>query len=116
EDPSKVVTYTYDSYDSATNRRFDTVVTPHDGTTTMYYDVHGNLIEIDSPQGDITYSYDLATGQKTSVTTTNTHITYGYDQEGRLQTVTVHELDGATLSDPLAWIPTAPYRTKDSCR
>jgi len=100
------VTYTYDSLDG-TGRRYDTVTITSsenpsaNGTTTTYYDVHGNLVEIDSPQGNITYTYDLATGQKTSVSTSKTHITYAYDHEGRLATVTTATLEGTTLTTPL---------------
>ncbi len=102
-DASKVVTYTYDNYDSQ-NRRYDTVTiadtaSPNDnGTTTTYYDTAGDIVEIDSPQGDITYTYNDSTGQKTGETTNNTDIQYAYDQEGRLATVTVDKLDGASVT------------------
>ena len=47
------------------------------------------------------YAYDLATGNKIEVWTTNTDIHYAYDQAGELTTVTVTKLDGQTLSSPL---------------
>lgn len=52
------MTYTYDNYDSS-GRRYDTVTisgpasTNDNGTTTSYYNTDGQLVEIESPQGDI---------------------------------------------------------------
>ncbi len=100
---SKIVTYTYDNHDSQ-NRRYDTVTindtaSPNDnGATTTYYDTEGDIVEIDSPQGTITYTYNDSTGQKTGETTNNTDIQYAYDQEGRLASVTVDKLDGGSVT------------------
>ncbi len=100
---AKVVTYTYDNYDSQ-NRRYDTVTINDtaslndNGATTTYYDTEGDIVEIDSLQGTITYTYNDSTGQKTGETTNNTDIQYAYDQEGRLATVTVDKLDGASIT------------------
>lgn len=115
----RVVTYSYDNYDFLIGlsgfvfARYDTVTISDatnpdaDGTTSTYYDAEGGVIEIDSTvggasavQGDIAYTYDPATGQKTGVTTANTHVTYGYDQGGRLRTVTAATLDGQALAQP----------------
>jgi RHS repeat-associated protein len=79
----------------------DTTTADSTGTTTDHYDAEGDLIEVDSPQGTIDYGYDLATGEHTSTTTANTSIAYGYDDQGRLITTTVSELNGAPLSTPL---------------
>ena len=105
-DAAEVVIYTYDQYDDQ-GRRYDTVTVTSaqnpaaDGTTTSYYDVLGNLVEIDSPQGDVHYAYDPATGEKTEVWTANTDVLYAYDALGRLTTVTTVKLDGAALTTPL---------------
>ena len=101
----EVVTYSYDNHD-ASHRRYDTVTVAdasgYDGggtkVTTSYYDTEGQLVEVDSPQGDIHYAYDPATGQKTEVTTANTDITYAYDDLGQLTTVTADTLDGSAAS------------------
>jgi fibro-slime domain-containing protein/RHS repeat-associated protein len=105
--PTVAVTYAYDRYDAS--RRYETVTTVTDtanpgavGSTTSYYDLEGRLVEIDTVQGGATYwvryAYDPATGQKTDVTTANTHVRYAYDQNGRLQTVKADKLDGQDLS------------------
>ncbi|MHC5537619.1 RHS repeat-associated core domain-containing protein [Singulisphaera rosea] len=100
---STTVTYTYDTADSnGDGGHYDTVVSTAAGTTTSYFDVNGNLVKLTSPQGTINYTYNLATGLKTAVTTTNTDTQYGYDDLGRLKTVTVDKLDGISLGSPLA--------------
>ncbi|MDR3665124.1 MAG: proprotein convertase P-domain-containing protein, partial [Mycobacterium sp.] len=99
--PSVTVTYTYDNPDTTNDGgHYDTVTTP-EGLTTSYYDVNGNLVKQESPEGTIEYTYNLATGLETSVSTANTAIQYGYDALGRMSTVTVTELDGAAVSAPL---------------
>lgn len=108
--PTKTVTYAYDIYDAA--GRHDTVTTPDDGVTDRTYDVEGHLIKITSPQGTVSYGYDPATHQQTSLTTANTHVTYAYDQEGRLQTVTADKLNGANLGTPL--VTTYGYDLNDN--
>jgi YD repeat-containing protein len=105
--PSTIVTYTYDNPDANNDGgQYDTV-TVNGALTTSYYDVNGNLVEIASPQGTIDYTYDPATGEKTGVSTANTDIEYGYDEEGRLTSVTTDKLDGTTL--PTAQVTTYTY-------
>jgi RHS repeat-associated protein len=99
--PSETDTYTYQNWDGNGDGGYTNTVTGPGGTTTSQYDVHGNLVSVASPQGTINYSYDLATGRETEVSTANTDIQYAYDQEGRLSTVTTTKLDGATLGTPL---------------
>ena len=109
--PTKAVTDTYDNYVGDSGLRDDTVTTPDDGTTSSYYDASGNLVEVDSPQGRIVYGYDAATGQKVETSTEDaggaviTDIRYGYDPEGRLQTVTADVLDG----NPVDLVATYAY-------
>jgi uncharacterized protein RhaS with RHS repeats len=52
------------------------------GVTMSTYDVNGNLVELQSPQGTINYTYDPATGEETGVSTGNTSTQYSYDQAG----------------------------------
>jgi RHS repeat-associated protein len=68
--------------------------------TSFTYDVEGNLSQVNSPEGVINYSYDLATGRMTSLCTANSEQDYSYDALGRLQTVTVVRRNGATLITP----------------
>jgi RHS repeat-associated protein len=83
---------------SATGPR---VLLQPDRETDSRYDLHGQLVEIDSPQGAINYAYDPATGAETDVTTANTHVHYAYNDLGLLQTVTADKLNGSTLGTPL---------------
>ncbi len=104
------ITYTYgeanpDPQGNYTNTVSDTLGNSISDT----YDVNGNLVQIAStvptPGGTsnftINYTYNLATGQETGVSTANTNIQYAYDQAGELLTVTTTELDGTTLPAPL---------------
>ena len=70
------------------------------GVTTSTYDVNGNLVELQSPQGTINYTYDPATGEEIGVSTSNTDTQYSYDQAGEMKSVTVTELDGQPLDTP----------------
>jgi YD repeat-containing protein len=63
-------------------------ITDANGTTDFYYDFKSRVIKVNSPQGTINYTYDLETGQKTSVSATSTVTSYTYDLLGRLKTVT----------------------------
>ena len=137
---TKVVTYAYDGYDasgrtfsSVTNDDRSSAALKDNGTTTSYSNAEGQLVEVDSPQGDVHYEYDPTTGQKSRVFTGNpaaptTDIDYAYDGNGRLLTVTAVALDGAAvnlrttyaydLADELVatTLPngTAEYRTYDA--
>jgi len=73
-----------------------------DGTIDSGYDVEGRLVSVVSPQGSVYYSYDDASGLKTrmytdSTTSPTTDVSYGYDREGRLTTVTVNRLNGVSV-------------------
>jgi RHS repeat-associated protein len=68
--------------------------------TEFSYDADGHLTQVNSPEGVINYGYDLATGRHTDTCTANSEIGYGYDQLGRLKTVTVYKRDGSILATP----------------
>ena len=99
----ETVTYTYNDL----NQQYQ--VTDASGTTTDYYDPFGNLVESDTSEGDIHYAFDPVTGNHTDTWTGNashavdgtTWTHYGYDNQGRLMTVTVNNLNGSALSTPL---------------
>jgi RHS repeat-associated protein len=114
--PSELVTYGYEIPDTNNDGGYtDTVTVTRGGsssTTTSFFDVHGNLVQVASPQGTINYSYDPATGAKTEESTFNTDIQYVYDQLGRLVQVKTLKLDGAILTTPL--ITTYAYDLNDN--
>ena len=111
KDPSGTTyeTVTYEYNQNYTQGSYQDIVNDslYSTPTTSTYDVNGNLIKIQSPQGTINYTYDPATGEEIEVsspdplsgTDTDTH--YGYDQAGELTTVTVTSLDDQTLATPL---------------
>jgi RHS repeat-associated protein len=99
--PYETVGYEYNVNNTSDGSYQDIVQDSLAGTTTSTYDVNGNLIQIASPQGTIDYAYNAATGEETEVSTSDTDTQYGYGQAGELTTVTVTELQGATLSTPL---------------
>ena len=68
--------------------------------TEFSYDHDGRLAQVNSPEGVINYGYDLATGRHTSTCTTNSEMAYGYDELGRLKTVSVLKRNGAVVSPP----------------
>ncbi len=92
---TQTFSYTYD----ALGRQ--QTVTDASGTTTDSYDDQGNLIEEQTPEGDIHYVFDPATGRHTETFTDNTDTVYDYDNHGRLTTVTVNKLNGVTLATPM---------------
>jgi RHS repeat-associated protein len=67
--------------------------------TGFSYDVDGHLTQVNSPEGVINYDYDLATGRLAHLCTTNSEALYGYDQLGRLQTVTVIKRNGQPTNE-----------------
>jgi RHS repeat-associated protein len=72
--------------------------------TNYIYDFDGRVTQVNSPEGVINYSYDLATGRLTSTCTTNSYVAYTYDQLGRLKTVTASKRNGST-TDPATLLP-----------
>ncbi len=72
-------------------------VTDASGTTYSTYDAFGNLIESDTPEGDIHYVFNPATGNHTETYTADTQTNYGYDDQGRLISVTVTKLNGSSV-------------------
>jgi len=69
-------------------------------TTEFSCDADGHLTRVDSPEGVINYGYDLATGRHTDTCTANSELGYGYDELGRLKTVTVYKRNGTNLTSP----------------
>ncbi len=72
--------------------------------TTQTYNGKGELIQIDSPEGTVSYEYD-AYGRKTRTFTGDpadpiTDTLYTYDELGRLLTVSVVERNNVTLGTP----------------
>jgi RHS repeat-associated protein len=92
--PIDSVTFTYDNL----GRRSQIVESR--GTTVFGYDAMGNLVRVTSPEGIINYSYDVVTGRKTRTYTDNSDIRYGYDQLGRLMTVSLFKRNGEVLASP----------------
>jgi len=73
---------------------------PTERVTEFGYDPEGRLVRVSTPEGEIRYQYDLATGRHIRTCTANTEVEYRYDELGRLQTVKVLKRNGQTLSQP----------------
>jgi uncharacterized delta-60 repeat protein len=86
------VTYTYD------NMGRQSSVIDASGTNTYSYDIFGNQTQAVTPEGTINYVYDPVTGNHTETYTSNTQTNYGYDNQGRLTSVTSAKLNGGTLT------------------
>jgi YD repeat-containing protein len=107
--PTQTASYTYDHLGR------QQTVTDDSGTTTDHYDDQGNLIEADTPEGNIHYVYSAATDQhietytdsSTSSGQVNTDMVYNYDEQGRLHQVIVEKLNGVVL--PAALITSYTY-------
>jgi RHS repeat-associated protein len=67
--------------------------------TTLAYDFDGRLEQVNTPEGVINYSYDLATDRLTSTCTANSEMDYTYDALGRLKTVHVTKRNGAPVDE-----------------
>jgi RHS repeat-associated protein len=67
--------------------------------TQFAYDLDGRLTQVNSPEGVINYVYDLAVGRLTSTCTTNSYLSYTYDELGRLKTVNVSKRNGQTVNE-----------------
>jgi YD repeat-containing protein len=72
--------------------------TPTVRTTNFTYDVEGNLTQVNSPEGVINYSYDLATGRLLDTCTKNSEEQFNYDALGRLHSVTVAKRNGVAVT------------------
>jgi uncharacterized delta-60 repeat protein len=84
------ITYTYDGL----GRQH--TVTDDSRLTTNYYDAFGNVIEEQTPEGTIHYTYDQATQQHVQTYTDNTDTLYAYDSRGRLVNIYVLKAGGVT--------------------
>jgi RHS repeat-associated protein len=76
------------------------ISTPTTRYTYFSYDIDGHVTQINAPEGVINYGYDLATGRLIETNTKNSDVQYGYDELGRLKTVTAIKRNGATLTTP----------------
>ncbi len=108
----ETITYQYHANEDSKGDYHDIVSsTTGVGTTTTdsEYDVNGNLIQITTTEPaasnvkntQIDYTYNLATGEETGVSTGDTSIQYGYDQAGELTSVTVNELNDQPVAPSL---------------
>jgi len=91
-DPTETVQYFYD------NLGLMTEVIEGEETTIFEYDIEGNLLSIDSPQGIVNYDYALITNSRIATWTDNTDTQYGYDELGSLSSVELIEVNGSTVS------------------
>ena len=100
---SETVTYTYTSLGQLYQLTDASGTTP----TTYTYDVFGNETQAVTPEGTINYYFDPATqlhtetwteasGSSTNKANAVTDILYGYDQFGRLASVSQSKINGAT--------------------
>ncbi len=75
--------------------------TPATGSKTLSYDAQNRVTSVNTPQGTLTHTYDVATGRVTETSTQYTDTRYTYDPLGRLSTATVDEANGVALASPL---------------
>ena len=68
-------------------------------STSFTYDFEGRLIKVTAPEVIIEYGYDLATGRHTSTKTDYSHVEYGHDLLGRLETVRVLKRNGLSVDE-----------------
>jgi len=86
--------YAYDAED-----RTKQIVEPR-GVNTFTYDNQGHVMQILTPEGAVNYGYEPIEGRRVRVYTANSDIRYGYDELGRVKTVTVMMRDGVVLTVP----------------
>ena len=96
-DPSlaeATVTFTY----TLTGRRL--TMADASGPTNYSYDARDRLVRKDTPQGILTYTYDLASNIKStnSLNANGVNVDYNYDALNRLASVRDNRLAGATTS------------------
>lgn len=92
--PTGAIAYTFDEID-----RTKQIVEPR-GTNSFGYDNQGHITSIVSPEGRLNYEYEPVGGRRVRVYTANSDLRYGYDELGRVKTVTVVKRNGATLVPP----------------
>jgi YD repeat-containing protein len=73
--------------------------TPTSRSTLLGYDQDGRTTQVNSPEGVINFGYDAATGRHATTCTANSEIAYGYDELGRLRTVSVLKRNGFALTN-----------------
>jgi hypothetical protein len=75
----EAVTYQYNVNYTPQGSYQDIVDDSLSGVTTSTYDVNGNLVELQSPQGTINYNDndDPATGEENAVSTSNLRVEFG---------------------------------------
>ena len=95
--PTYTVSYTYNALGQLVS-----VDDPRIGITTYVYNAEGLLTDVDNPEADLHYTYDVATGNLLSISTNSTDLQYTYDVMGNLTSTTAVELNGQTLTTPLA--------------
>ncbi|HEX7653455.1 MAG TPA: hypothetical protein VF607_08115, partial [Verrucomicrobiae bacterium] len=83
-------TFSYPSNASTTTTRY----------TSFAYDNDGHLTQVNCPEGVINYAYELATGRLLETNTKNSDVQYSYDALGRLHTVSVMMRNATVLSTP----------------
>jgi RHS repeat-associated protein len=91
---TNAVTYAYDSED-----RTKQIFEPR-GTNEFTYDNQGHVMQIASPEGAVNYEYEPIEGRRVRTYTANSDLRYGYDELGRVKTVTVMMRDRQTLTTP----------------
>jgi fibro-slime domain-containing protein/RHS repeat-associated protein len=103
-DPNETVQYIYDNLGQKTQ----VDVTDFDSSTVSTYgydyDDQSRVVEVNTPQGTIGYGYNDITSSMESVCTPSSgiiesKISYGYDELGRLKTVTVNKRNGQSVAE-----------------
>lgn len=104
--PSETINYTYDAFGNQIEAQ-DTVGSGFSAvtsTTTTTYDSQGNVLSVTSPQGTLSYAYDVygrlistMIGHSNAPTSTTN---YTYNQLGQLAEVQITEQNGVTLPTP----------------
>src|SRR5450756_1319144 len=81
--------YTYPSNASTPTTRY----------TFFAYDIDGHLVQINTSEGVVNYGYELATGRLIETNTKNSDVQYTYDGLGRLKTVHAIKRNGTTINE-----------------
>ena len=89
--PSYSILYTYTALG-----QLQSVDDPRIGDTSYVYNTAGELTEEETPEANLFYTYDPATGNVLSISTNSTSLDYAYDSVGNLTATTATELNGQT--------------------